>query len=148
MWPGDVLALASASAGLSASVVVRDVQIEMGCSTPPLVKYTIRFANDWAEDLALKLSATVPDDVWLPAAPSSGGTSLSNLTGLVITSLSGSEIQINTGLVPPSGGGFEVKRKDWTFGPGVDSDLVLRSPVPNFTIPRVLSNGAVLRANV
>ena len=36
----------------------------------------------------------------------------------------------------PSGGGFEVRRRDWDFGPGVDQDLVLRSPVGSFSIPR------------
>jgi hypothetical protein len=40
-------------------------------------------------------------------------------------------------MAPPAGGGFEVRRKDWEFGVGVDAtDLVLRSLVRNFTIPR------------
>jgi hypothetical protein len=29
-----------------------------------------------------------------------------------------------------------VRRRDWSFGPGTDSNLVLRSPVGNFIIPR------------
>ncbi len=29
-----------------------------------------------------------------------------------------------------------MRRRDWSFGPGTDSNLVLRSPVSNFTIPR------------
>jgi hypothetical protein len=137
VWPGDVLAIASASAGMNAVVVVRDVEIDMGCAYPQLVKYTIRFANDWAEELALKLSATVPEDAWLPTMASGGGASLNNLVTLAATSITGSQIQVDAGVAPPAGGGFEVKRKDWTFGPGVDSDLVLRSPVRYFTIPRL-----------
>jgi hypothetical protein len=137
VWPGDVLAISSASAGIDALVVVREVEIDMGCASPQMVKYTIRFANDWAEDLALKLSATVPEDAWLPTVPASGGTPLSNLLMMQVVAITGSEIQINAGVSPPAGGGFEVKRKDWTFGPWVDSDLVLRSPVPNFIIPRL-----------
>jgi hypothetical protein len=43
---------------------------------------------------------------------------------------------VDAGTVPPSGGGFEVRRRDWDFGPGTDSDMVLRSPVKNFTVPR------------
>jgi hypothetical protein len=39
-------------------------------------------------------------------------------------------------MAPPAGGGFEVRRRDWDFGPGVDQDLVLRSPVRSFSIPR------------
>jgi hypothetical protein len=69
--------------------------------------------------------------------PASGGTPLSNLLMMQVVAITGSEIQINAGVSPPAGGGFEVKRKDWTFGPWVDSDLVLRSPVPNFIIPRL-----------
>ncbi|HEY0785699.1 MAG TPA: hypothetical protein VGD62_07485, partial [Acidobacteriaceae bacterium] len=136
VWPGDVLALQSVSTGLDVAVVVREVQIELGCATPQLVKYIIRFANDWAEDLAIKLSNTVPEDAWLPATPSAGGAPLDNLTSMVVTSITGSQIIIDAGVVPPPGGGLEVKRKDWTFGPGTDSDLVLRTPVRSFIIPR------------
>jgi hypothetical protein len=45
-------------------------------------------------------------------------------------------LQIDAGTDPPAGGGFEVRRRDWDFGPGVDQNLVLRSPVRSFTIPR------------
>jgi hypothetical protein len=43
---------------------------------------------------------------------------------------------VDAGMVPPAGGGFEVRRRDGNFGPGVDQDLVLRSPVRSFSIPR------------
>ncbi len=29
-----------------------------------------------------------------------------------------------------------MRRRDWAFTPGPGPDLVLRSPVPNFSIPR------------
>jgi hypothetical protein len=45
-------------------------------------------------------------------------------------------MRCGAGMTVPSGGGFEVRRRDWSFGPGTDSDLVLRSPVSNFIIPR------------
>ena len=137
VWPGDVLAIASLSAEMDALVVVREVEIVLGSALPQRAKYIVRFANDWAEDLALKLSSTVPEDAWLPATPSSGGTPLMNLLTMQVTAITGSQIQIDAGVAPPSGGGFEVKRKDWTFGPGQDSDLVLRAPVQHFIIPRL-----------
>jgi hypothetical protein len=44
---------------------------------------------------------------------------------------------VDAGTAPPAGGGFEVRRRDWEFGASVDAaDLVLRSPVRSFTIPR------------
>jgi hypothetical protein len=45
-------------------------------------------------------------------------------------------LQVDAGTAAPTGGGFEVRRRDWNFGPAVDQDLVLRSPVRNFSIPR------------
>ena len=136
IWPGDVLAVDAVSTGVNANVVVRAVTIEAGSSSPDLTRYTISFANDWAEALSLKLSETVPKDAWLPQAAETAVTVLGNLTVLTIASVTGSAIQIAAGVAPPSGGGFEVRRRDWYFAPGNDAGLVLRSPVSNFTIPR------------
>jgi len=136
IWPGDVLAVDAVSTGVNANLVVRAVTIEAGSSSPDLTKYTIEFANDWAEALSMKLSSTVPKDVWLPQQAETAVTVLANLAGLTISSVTGSAIQIAAGTAPPTGGGFEVRRRDWYFAPGSDSDLVLRSPVVNFTIPR------------
>jgi hypothetical protein len=135
VWPGDVLSLSSASAGLTANLVVRSVQLDLTCGKPGLARYSIAFANDWADDLAIQTSSSIPADAWLPLQPESA-TPLANLNSLAVTSLNGSAIQINAGATPPSGGGFEVRRRDWAFTPGPGPDLVLRSPVANFTIPR------------
>ncbi len=135
VWPGDILAINSASAGMTASVVVRTVQIDLMCSQPGLTRYTIQFANDWAEALAIKTSASVPADIWLPLQPQTASP-LASLDALTVTSVTSSQINVSANVTPPTGGGFEVRRRDWSFGPGTNSDLVLRSPVANFTIPR------------
>jgi hypothetical protein len=135
VWPGDVLAIDSTSANLNANLVVRSVVIEPSCTSPGLVKYVIGFANDWADALAIKTSSTVPADTWLPQQPE-GTLPLANLQNLVITAVTGSAISVSANATPPTGGGFEVRRRDWAFGPVANSDLVLRSPVANFTIPR------------
>lgn len=135
VWPGDVLAVTATSANLNANLVVRTVELELLCGSPGLVKYTLGFANDWADALAIKTSVTVPADVWLPQQPETA-TPLVNLAGLTISSVTDSGITVNAVTVPPTNGGFEVRRRDWAFGPGTNSDLVLRSPVNNFTIPR------------
>jgi len=82
-----------------------------------------------------RTSATIPVDVWLPQQPQAAAP-LANLNALSITSVTASQIDISANVTPPTGGGFEVRRRDWAFGPGMDADLVLRSPVPNFIIPR------------
>ncbi len=135
IWPGDTLAVTSASAGVTATLVVREVRIDLTTSVPGLAKYTVSFANDWAEDLSIRTSSSVPADAWLPQQPETA-TPLANLNTLAVTSVTGSAINIAAGVSAPTGGGFEVRRRDWAFTPGPGPDLVLRSPVPNFAIPR------------
>lgn len=134
VWPGDALALNAPSANLNAQVVVRSVKLTYSASYPDLVEYAIQFANDWADDLAIRTSETVPADTWLPApvAP----TVLANLNDLTVTTLNGSTVSVNTGVTPPAGGGFEIRRRDFAFMPGEDPDLVMRGTQPNMTFSR------------
>ncbi|HEY6413782.1 MAG TPA: hypothetical protein VIX42_08845 [Edaphobacter sp.] len=135
VWPGDVLAITSG--GQTKSVVVRRVTVEDGGVWPEALAYRMEFANDWAEGLGLKLSEAIATDAWLPqTALSSPSNVLANLQQLQVVSATGTALQVDAGMAPPAGGGFEVRRRDWDFGPGVDQDLVLRSPVRRFSIPR------------
>ena len=134
IWPGDVLAITSA--GVTSSLLVRSVTVQNSASG---LKYEIKFANDWATEWAdgmgLRLSESIAADAILPQTAASAV--LANLQQFAVTSLSGSALGIDAGMSPPVGGGFEVRRVDWQFGAGVDAaDLVLRSPVRNFSIPR------------
>lgn len=138
VWPGDALLLNAPSMSLDAEVVVRTVKVSYRASYPDLVEYAIAFANDWADDLAIKTSTVVPADTWLPAliAP----TTLANLTGLTVTTLNGTIVSISAGITPPTGGGFEIRRRDFAFQPGEDPDLVLRATLPNMTFSRESAN--------
>lgn len=135
VWPGDALLLNAPSTNLNAEVVVRTVKVIYINSYPDLVEYEIAFANDWADDLAIKTNATVPVNTWLPAAVNP--TVLTNLTGLTVTTLNGSTVTINTGAAPPTGGGFEIRLRDWDFMPGEDPTLVMRGTQSNLTFSRV-----------
>lgn len=135
VWPGDALLLNAPSTSLNAEVVVRAVKIMYMPSDPDRVEYEIAFANDWADDLAIKTSAAVPANAWLPAA--ANPTVLANLTGLTVTALNGSTVTVNTGVTPPAGGGFEVRLRDFAFMAGEDPTLVLRGSQPNLTFSRV-----------
>ena len=104
-------------------------------SYPDHVKYEIAFANDWADDLAIRTSATVPENAWLPAAVNP--TYLANLTSLTVTSISGSTVTVNTGVTPPAGGGFEIRLRDFSFMAGQDPTLVMRGSQQNLTFSRV-----------
>jgi len=43
---------------------------------------------------------------------------------------------VQTNAAAPPGGGFEVRRRDFAFQAGQDADLVLRSAVGNFDVPK------------
>ncbi len=140
IWPGDLLAVTSA--GVTSSLLVRSVVVKDSHSVPEVLQYTVAFANDWATEWAdgigLKLSEEIAADAYLPQTASSAPRQvLANLQQLSVTGLTDTALQVDAGTAPPAGGGFEVRLKDWEFGMGVDSaDLVLRSPVRSFTVPR------------
>ena len=139
VWPGDVLALSTTNQ--TTSVLVRRVQIVDGMASPEMLTYKMAFANDWAEGLGLTLSETIAVDALLPetaqSSPLPAGSNVpANLQQLQVVSATGAALQVDAGTDAPAGGGFEVRRRDGSFGPGVDQDLVLRSPVRSFSIPR------------
>jgi hypothetical protein len=136
IWPGDLLQVDAPSADLSTELLVRSVQIRSTSCAPELLSYTVTFANEWAEALSLKMNESAPLNAWLPPTALTTPTALVSARDLAVTSVSTTQIQVQAGLTPPSGGGFEVRRSDWKFGAGDGADLVLRSPVPNFTIVR------------
>jgi hypothetical protein len=138
VWPGDALLLNAPSTDLDVQVVVRTVTVSYRASYPDPVEYAVAFANDWANDLAIKTSTTVPADAWLPAAIAP--TLLANLISLTVTTLNGTTVAINTGVTPPSGGGFEIRRMDFAFMAGEDPGLVVRATLPNITFSRETAN--------
>jgi hypothetical protein len=134
VWPGDALAFNVPSCNLTAQVVVRTVKLIYGATVPDLFAYEIAFANDWAQDLAIHTSQSVPADAWLPAPPTP--TYAPNLDALTVTSISGNTVTVNTGATAPPGGGFEIRNRDYTFMPGQDPSLVMRGSQPNLTFTR------------
>jgi len=138
VWPGDALLLNAPSTSLDAQVVVRTVKVSYSASYPDLVEYVITFANDWADDLAIKSSATVPADAWLPAAIAP--TLLANLNSLTVTAVTGTTVTVNAGVTPPTCGGFEIRLRDFDFMAGEDPVLVMRSTQATMTFSRISAN--------
>lgn len=137
IWPGDALSFNSPATGLNTSVIVRAVTVKSTSSSPEVLNYSVKFANDWAETIALKLSDAISPEVILPLeAEVTPGNYLANLNALQVVSITSTTISVNTNVTPPVNGGFEVRSRDYTFGNTTHEDLVLRSPVANFTIAR------------
>ena len=140
--------------GSSISVIVRQVTVESHGAAPEALTYKLGFANDWAETLGISLSEAFAADAQLPLTaldlipaptvddiPTIAAHVLANLQQMRATAVSASVMQVDAGTDPPAGGGFEVRRRNGGFGTalnaaGGNSDLVLRSPVRGFTIPR------------
>ncbi len=135
VWPGDALLLNAPSTNLNAQVIVRSVKVIYSASLPESVNYEIAFANDWADDLAIVTSTTVPIWTWLPAPVNPNY--LANLNNLTVTTLNGSTVTVNAGVAPPTGGGFEVRLRDYSFQAGEDPTLVVRGPEQTLTFSRV-----------
>jgi hypothetical protein len=134
VWPGDALALNAPSCNLNAQLVVRTVKVTYRASIPDVFEYEAVFANDWAEDLAIRTSESVSADAWLPA--SAATNYVANLNALTVTAISGSNVTINTGATAPVGGGFEIRSRDYAFMMGEDAGLVMRGSQPNLTFTR------------
>jgi hypothetical protein len=134
IWPGDALALDAPSCGLNAELVVRSVKVSYLSSVPDVFAYEIAFANDWAEDLAIHTSESVPADAWLPAPAATNYAP--NLNGMTVTSINSNNVTINTGATAPLGGGFEIRSRDYAFMMGEDPGLVMRGSQPNMTFTR------------
>ncbi len=131
VWPGDALVLGGVP------VLAREVKVRDGAAAPEVIATEVRFANDWAAPAGMRLSGTLAEDV--PSGLAVLGeaeASVSDLSGLAVTAISATAVQVDAGTAAPTGGGFEVRRRDGGFGPGVGGDLVLRSAVRGFSIPR------------
>ncbi len=131
--PGDRLLL-PLRGGNPFLVPVKSVLLVDGNAMPEVLTCTVRFAQDRDSGLSFTVSDTIPDGVPVPA-PLSEAPALSKLSGLQVVSIREAALQIDAGTDAPSGGGFEVRRRDNGFGSG-DADTVLQSPVRSFSIPR------------
>lgn len=136
MWPGDGLAFDQN--GSTTNVLARKITIKTGGGWPEVLSYSISFANDWAEALGVEVTEGIASDAVSPASadPLSDTSEAPSLSQLQVLTVSGSVIQVDAGLNPLTGGGFEVRRRNGGFGGNSDQDLVLRSPVRSFAIPR------------
>lgn len=130
VWPGDAVGVHGQSA-LVRGVTVRDTN-----SDPELLLYEMTFANEWPEPLAIHTTDGLAAGVRAPDVALAGVSSpLESLRGLKVVAVTETAIQMDAGVDPPTGGGFEVRRWDAGFG-ATDTDLVLRSAVRGFDIPR------------
>ncbi|GAA3752816.1 hypothetical protein [Terriglobus aquaticus] len=136
--PGDAVALPVAATPVS--VPVTRVTIRSGHSVPETLEYAVDFEQAKSNGLSFRTEMGAAADAALPA-PVYAVVTTASLPQLAVTVAGTTSLQVDAGTIPPVGGGFEVRRHDGGWGPdqpgaAPDGELVLRSPVRSFSIPR------------
>ena len=138
--PGDGVQVAAPSRHANFAAIVREVDVQVTSPAYDRSEYAIRFANDAAGLLASEFSqTTLPDP--LPVALTTSGPSsslyLPDLTAAQVTDVIATQITVDAGTAPPTGGGIEVRRSDGGWGPTSDGNLVGRYPGRSMVLPRL-----------
>jgi hypothetical protein len=138
--PGDAVQVAAPSRQANFAAIVREVDVLLTSLAYDRAEYAIRFANDAAGLMGIEFSkATLPDP--LPVAFTTSGPSsamyLPALTAAQVTDVIATEITVDAGTAPPTGGGIEVRRTDGGWGPTSDGNLVGRYTSQSIDLPRL-----------
>jgi hypothetical protein len=151
LFPGDVVLVDVAEQGATISAVVREVSIEMADAANDRGKYTLKFANEAAEPIAVRVSGRRKreaenadgDQARLLDAPPQAvergaiGAWLASLPDAEVTQITDTSVTVDTGFAPPGGGGFEVRSGgDWGWGRVTDRNLLGRFTTRTFTLPK------------
>ncbi len=105
IWPGDALLLSGSPS--AAQVLARKVTLTDRGARPEVIESVVEFANDWASPPSIQLSGTLAEDVPSGLAALTGaGPGVAELSGLTVSSVTTTALQVDTGTAPPTGGGF------------------------------------------
>lgn len=133
--PGDAVAVACPSRELDFTAIVREVEVAVDHLEDDRSTYTLRFANDAAEPLAVAFEEGRLSEELDAVSP--GASFISDLPSAEITAITSISVSMDMGVAAPSGGGFEVRRSDFAWGAGNDRNLVGRFTSQTFSVPRL-----------
>ena len=142
IWPGDALALDLPSREMSATAIVREVDLDLVDLATDHAQYAIKFANDAAAALAFEFEIGGGSKAARPLAPAvivpvADTTYLSDLVHAEVTSVSAGIINVDCGVTPPAGGGIEVRRTDTGWGLADGFNLVGRFTTQTFSVAKL-----------
>ncbi|HXE91492.1 MAG TPA: hypothetical protein VNK82_11060 [Terriglobales bacterium] len=139
VFPGDAVTVNVPAQSANFSAIVREVDVEAVDLVNERCRYRIAFANDAAAPLGLTLADSplrdLPEDAL--TISNAGTTFIADLPDAEITAITSTTVTIDAGVAPPPGGGFEVRRSDFGWGPENDRNLVGRFTTQSFTVTRV-----------
>lgn len=142
MFPGDGIALNIPSRNAAFTAVVREVSIQLADPADDRGFYTIGFANDLAEPLAMQISdgAVTVELQDMPTLQQTAQVGLyyqATLTEAQVTSLTSTTVSIDAGMAPPTGFGIECRENDYGWGQANNRNLLGRFSTQAFTLPRL-----------
>ncbi|MGO9210846.1 MAG: hypothetical protein ACLPXM_05955 [Terriglobales bacterium] len=138
VFPGDSIAVQVPSRGANFTAIVREVDWQFADLAGERGQYKISFANDAAAPFGFTFAGAkpAPPDLTITTAQV-GNSVISDLPLAEITAVTSTTVTIDAGVAPPAGGGIEVRRSDYAWGPGGDRYLVGRFSTQAFTVPRL-----------
>ncbi|MGA8154172.1 MAG: hypothetical protein WB952_24710 [Terriglobales bacterium] len=140
VFPGDALELGVPSRGGTFAAIVREVDITVRDIADEHCRYQIKFATDGAQPLAFEFDPAqvkTPLEVIQLTNAQVGNYYLGDLTKAEITEVTSTTLNVDAGVPPLSGGGFEARWSDAGWGTGNDRNLAGRFTTQTFTIPRL-----------
>lgn len=140
VFPGDAVQVNAPSRGAVFSAIVREVAIQVKDLDGEHSSYSVKFSDDAAQPLAYEVtSASHPGSLNVVAVEASlvGTTFIADLTAVSISLVTSTTVTLDAGVTPPAGGGFEVRRTDFGWGPLNDRNLIGRFSTQSFLVPRL-----------
>jgi hypothetical protein len=141
IFPGDAVEGNVPSRSADFAAIVRKIKIELRDPANDRGVYTIDFANELAQPLAMEMEASasaipLQDLPARLAIPDVGRFYAANLTDAQITQVSSTTVNIDAGIAPGSSLGIEVRSQDFGWGTSNDRNLLGRFGGRTFSLPR------------
>ncbi len=137
VWPGDAADIRMPSRECTADAIVREVQINTVDLANDRSRYSIKFANEAAEPIAIRTTPASASEWASAIAQDRDRLTLASLPQAAVTNVGSTAVTIDAGTDPIAGGGFEVRRTDSGWDPLVDRNLVGRFQTRVMTVPRL-----------
>jgi len=142
IFPGDAVSVDIPSQDAAFTAIVRKVNIELLDPANDRGMYNIEFANDTAQQLSYRDSASATGISLQDAAArltdeQVGNYYLPSLTSAQITQVTSTTVQVDLGLSPASGWGVEVRAHDFGWGAANDRNLLGRFNMRTFSLARL-----------
>jgi hypothetical protein len=138
VWPGDAACIKTPSRGCEeAKAIVREVELQAVDPANERSWYTIKFANEAANPIAIQTTPATAGELASALAQDRSRMILPGLPQAEITNVASTAVTIDAGVEPMAGGGFEVRRTDSGWDPLVDRNLIGRFQTRSVTVPRL-----------